>query len=109
MSRSISDLHHRLIITAGFVVLFIIFILLHLYFYIFFFSFMIYIQSSVCQRFKGTLYKVQKQVNETTKYLHVHIIFRFNLLLLEPGEIYFEDYSVYYYPSVQQEDEAIKK
>ncbi|XP_064610940.1 LOW QUALITY PROTEIN: protein FAN-like [Liolophura sinensis] len=34
---------------------------------------------------------------------------RFSLLLLEPGEIYFEDYSVYYYPPGLSEEEAIKK
>ncbi|KAK6184595.1 hypothetical protein SNE40_007040 [Patella caerulea] len=36
-------------------------------------------------------------------------IFRFSLLLLEPGEIYFEDFSVYYYPVGLPEAEAIKK
>lgn len=34
---------------------------------------------------------------------------RFNLLLLDPGEIYFEDYSVFYYPSGLSEQEAIKR
>lgn len=30
------------------------------------------------------------------------IVFRFSLLLLEPGEIYFEDLSVYFYTSEQK-------
>ncbi|XP_067052011.1 protein FAN-like isoform X3 [Acropora muricata] len=34
---------------------------------------------------------------------------RFSLLLLEPGEIYFEDFSVFYYPSGSSEEEAIKR
>ncbi|XP_068670039.1 protein FAN-like isoform X4 [Montipora foliosa] len=34
---------------------------------------------------------------------------RFSLLLLEPGEIYFEDFSVFYYPSGLSEEEAIKR
>ncbi|KAL5021729.1 hypothetical protein ScPMuIL_000884, partial [Solemya velum] len=34
---------------------------------------------------------------------------RFSLLLLEPAEIYFEDFSVFYYPSGLPEAEAIKK
>ncbi|XP_060073823.1 protein FAN-like [Ylistrum balloti] len=34
---------------------------------------------------------------------------RFNLLLLEPGEIYFEDFSVFFYPRNLSEDEAIKR
>ncbi|CAH3169012.1 unnamed protein product [Porites evermanni] len=34
---------------------------------------------------------------------------RFSLLLLEPGEIYFEDFSVFYYPSDLPEEEAIKR
>ncbi|XP_063441618.1 protein FAN-like isoform X2 [Mytilus trossulus] len=34
---------------------------------------------------------------------------RFNLLLLDPGEIYFEDYSVFYYPCGLPEQEAIKR
>ncbi|KAL3859053.1 hypothetical protein ACJMK2_009289 [Sinanodonta woodiana] len=35
---------------------------------------------------------------------------RFNLLLLEPGEIYFEDFSVYYYPQdISEDDDAFKK
>lgn len=36
-------------------------------------------------------------------------LFRFSLLLLEPGEIYFEDFSVFYYPSDLPEEEAIKR
>lgn len=36
-------------------------------------------------------------------------LLRFNLLLLDPGEIYFEDYSVYYYPNGLSEEEAIKR
>lgn len=35
--------------------------------------------------------------------------FRFSLLLLEPGEIYFEDFSVFHYPSELPEEEAIKR
>ena len=34
---------------------------------------------------------------------------RFNLLLLEPGEVYFEDFSVYYYPSQLKEDMMKKR
>ncbi|XP_077982163.1 protein FAN-like isoform X3 [Glandiceps talaboti] len=34
---------------------------------------------------------------------------RFSLLLLEPGEIYFEDFSVFYYPVGLPEHEAIKR
>ncbi|XP_048576936.1 protein FAN isoform X2 [Nematostella vectensis] len=34
---------------------------------------------------------------------------RFSLLLLEPGEIYFEDFSAFYYPCDVPEDEAIKR
>ncbi|KAK3746418.1 hypothetical protein QZH41_012767, partial [Actinostola sp. cb2023] len=34
---------------------------------------------------------------------------RFSLLLLEPGETYFEDFSVFYYPYDVPEDEAIKR
>ncbi|XP_031555523.1 BEACH domain-containing protein lvsF-like, partial [Actinia tenebrosa] len=34
---------------------------------------------------------------------------RFSLLLLEPGEIYFEDFSVFYYPYNVPEEEAIKR
>lgn len=34
---------------------------------------------------------------------------RFSLLLLEPGEIYFEDFSVFYYPAGLSEDEAVKR
>ncbi|XP_041376652.1 protein FAN-like [Gigantopelta aegis] len=34
---------------------------------------------------------------------------RFSLLLLEPGEIYFEDFSVFYYPCGLSEDDAIRK
>lgn len=34
---------------------------------------------------------------------------RFNLLLLAPGEIYFEDFSVYYYSSQLNENEAVRK
>ncbi|XP_013421222.1 protein FAN [Lingula anatina] len=34
---------------------------------------------------------------------------RFSLLLLDPGEIYFEDFSVFYYPPSPSEDEAIKR
>ncbi|XP_071176660.1 protein FAN-like [Mytilus edulis] len=34
---------------------------------------------------------------------------RFNLLLLDPGEIYFEDYSVFYYPCGLPEPEAVKR
>ncbi|PFX23712.1 protein FAN-like isoform X2 [Stylophora pistillata] len=34
---------------------------------------------------------------------------RFSLLLLEPGEIYFEDFSVFHYPSQLSEEEAIKR
>ncbi|XP_076336883.1 protein FAN-like isoform X2 [Tachypleus tridentatus] len=34
---------------------------------------------------------------------------RFSLLLLEPGEIYFEDFSVYYYDEKLAEPEAIKR
>ncbi|XP_077865319.1 protein FAN-like [Saccoglossus kowalevskii] len=34
---------------------------------------------------------------------------RFSLLLLEPGEIYFEDFSVFYYPQGLPEAEAIKR
>ncbi|KAL4234400.1 hypothetical protein ACF0H5_006047 [Mactra antiquata] len=33
---------------------------------------------------------------------------RFSLLLLEPGEIYFEDYSVYFYPSYEDDATAEK-
>jgi len=36
-------------------------------------------------------------------------LFRFSLLLLEPGEIYFEDFSVFHYPSELSEEEAIKR
>ena len=32
---------------------------------------------------------------------------RFSLLLLEPGEIYFDDYSVWYFPDTATEDEAM--
>ncbi|RMX49368.1 hypothetical protein pdam_00014803, partial [Pocillopora damicornis] len=34
---------------------------------------------------------------------------RFSLLLLEPGEIYFEDFSVFHYPNQFSEEEAIKR
>ncbi|XP_038068745.1 protein FAN-like isoform X1 [Patiria miniata] len=34
---------------------------------------------------------------------------RFSLLLLEPGEIYFEDFSVFFYPSDLPEEEAIRR
>ncbi|XP_028392732.1 protein FAN-like isoform X2 [Dendronephthya gigantea] len=34
---------------------------------------------------------------------------RFSLLLLEPAEIYFEDFSVFYYPVGTTEDEAVKR
>ena len=34
---------------------------------------------------------------------------RFSLLLLEPSEIYFEDFSVFYYPAGLSEDEAVKR
>ncbi|XP_033626549.1 protein FAN-like [Asterias rubens] len=34
---------------------------------------------------------------------------RFSLLLLEPGEIYFEDFSVFFYPSVESDEEAIRR
>ena len=40
---------------------------------------------------------------------HLNFLFRFSLLLLEPGEIYFEDFSVFYYPSGLPEEEAIKR
>lgn len=33
---------------------------------------------------------------------------RFSLLLLEPGEIYFEDFSVYYYPPAETEEESVR-
>lgn len=36
-------------------------------------------------------------------------VFRFSLLLLEPGEIYFEDFSVFHYPYDLPEEEAIKR
>jgi len=41
----------------------------------------------------------------------IRCIFRFSLLVLEPGEIYFQDYSVVYYPfnDVKNEEEAIKR
>lgn len=35
-------------------------------------------------------------------YFALFFDFRFNLLLLEPGEIYLEDFSVYYYPRGSQ-------
>ncbi|XP_012940404.1 protein FAN [Aplysia californica] len=34
---------------------------------------------------------------------------RFSLLLLEPGEIYYEDFSVYYYPSGLSQEQAISR
>ena len=34
---------------------------------------------------------------------------RFSLLLLEPGEIYFEDFSAYYYPMSGAEAEALRR
>ncbi|XP_071092050.1 protein FAN-like [Haliotis cracherodii] len=34
---------------------------------------------------------------------------RFSLLLLEPGEIYFEDFSVFYYPAGLSEQDAIRR
>jgi len=34
---------------------------------------------------------------------------RFSLLYLEPGEIYYEDFSVYYYPSGLSQEQAISK
>lgn len=34
---------------------------------------------------------------------------RFSLLLLEPGEIYFKDYSVYLYPDNVTEAEALRR
>ena len=34
---------------------------------------------------------------------------RFSLLVLAPGEIYFEDFSVFYYPVGVSEDEAFRR
>ena len=34
---------------------------------------------------------------------------RFSLLLLEPGEIYFDDYSVWYFPECPTEDESMER
>ncbi|GAB6030402.1 hypothetical protein CHUAL_007280 [Chamberlinius hualienensis] len=34
---------------------------------------------------------------------------RFSLQLLDPGEIYFEDYAVYYYPFCQSEEESMRR
>lgn len=43
-------------------------------------------------------------------YIELYVsYFRFSLLLLEPGEIYFEDFSVFYYPAGTTEDEAVKR
>lgn len=33
---------------------------------------------------------------------------RFSLLLLEPGEIYFDDYSVWYFPQCDSEEESMQ-
>jgi len=38
----------------------------------------------------------------------VHFFDRFSLLLLEPGEIYFQDFSVTLYPLDCTEDEALR-
>ena len=37
------------------------------------------------------------------------IVSRFSLLLLEPGEIYFQDYTAYFYPTGLAPQEAYKK
>ena len=39
----------------------------------------------------------------------VAMVFRFSLLLLEFGEIYFEDFSVIYYPDATTEQEAVER
>ncbi len=39
----------------------------------------------------------------------VAMAIRFSLLLLEFGEIYFEDFSVIYYPSTSTEQEAVER
>ena len=38
-----------------------------------------------------------RDVLDYIHYVNVHL-YRFSLLLLDPGEIYFEDFSAYYYP-----------
>eukprot|EP00795_Rhopilema_esculentum_P001333 gene1333-15731_t len=42
-------------------------------------------------------------------YHSYHKTERFTLLVLAPGEIYFEDFSVFYYPIEKSEDEAFKR
>ena len=42
-------------------------------------------------------------------YFVLKFVFRFSLLLLEPSEIYFEDFSVFHYPYDLPEEEAIKR
>jgi hypothetical protein len=34
---------------------------------------------------------------------------RFTLLLLEEGEVYFEDFSAYLYPPLDDDDQAVKR
>ncbi len=34
---------------------------------------------------------------------------RFNLLLLDEGEVYFEDFSAFYYPNVDDDEIALKR
>ena len=50
------------------------------------------------------------QIYQCNKYaVKYFLIYRFSLLLLDPGEIYFEDFSAYYYPPGLSEEEAIKR
>jgi hypothetical protein len=61
-------------------------------------------------RLKPVKKALGKHENFTSIAIYVnYCYFRFSLLLLEPSEIYFEDFSVFYYPAGLTEDEAVKR